>query len=328
MKTNGTKTIFHALLLTLALVCGLAQAAEMVIEEVTVTAERRAESIQDVPLSIAAISGDDIKVGKITDLHDVAFKTPGVTFNQFNVGEPRLYIRGIGNSSDSAASDPAVGVFLDEVYIGRTGGVNFDLFDLERIEILRGPQGTLYGKNTNGGAINIVTAKPSQEREMRFQASVGNYSMAHIQALFNGRLSDSAAGKFVLSYKQRDGFGRNVITEGEIKTLGSLSNSPIIGNSIGAAGSGERLDDAENLSLRGQLLSPPESGPGHTGSRRVLGAGHVGAIQARRPQLCHPNQYRPGKGDLGRHGASRNGPRLGDLCLDNRLARERLHPGR
>jgi iron complex outermembrane receptor protein len=254
MKTNGTKTIFHALLLTLALVCGLAQAAEMVIEEVTVTAERRAESIQDVPLSIAAISGDDIKVGKITDLHDVAFKTPGVTFNQFNVGEPRLYIRGIGNSSDSAASDPAVGVFLDEVYIGRTGGVNFDLFDLERIEILRGPQGTLYGKNTNGGAINIVTAKPSQEREMRFQASVGNYSMAHIQALFNGRLSDSAAGKFVLSYKQRDGFGRNVITEGEIKTLGSLSNSPIIGNSIGAAGSGERLDDAENLSLRGQLL--------------------------------------------------------------------------
>ena len=254
MKTNCTKTTLQALLLTLALVCGLAQAAEMVIEEVTVTAERRAQSIQDVPLSIAAISGDDIKVGKITDLHDVAFKTPGVTFNQFNVGEPRLYIRGIGNSSDSAASDPAVGVFLDEVYIGRTGGVNFDLFDLERIEILRGPQGTLYGKNTNGGAINIVTAKPSQEREMRFQASVGNYSMAHVQGLFNGGLSDSIAGKFVLSYKQRDGFGRNVITDGDIRTLGSLSNSPIIGPSIGAAGGGERLDDAENLSLRGQLL--------------------------------------------------------------------------
>jgi iron complex outermembrane receptor protein len=116
------------------------------LEEVVVTAERRSQSIQDVPLSVAAIGGDDITVGKIADLNDIAFAVPGVSFNQFNTGEPRFYIRGIGNSSDSAASDQAVGVFLDEVYIGRTGGVGFDLFDLERIEILRGPQGTLYGK--------------------------------------------------------------------------------------------------------------------------------------------------------------------------------------
>jgi len=258
MSNHKRIKLVQAILMATVLFSGLslAQEAKEVreIEEVTVTAERRAQSIQEVPLSVAAIKGDDVQIGKITDLNDVAFKTPGVTFNQFNVGEPRLYIRGIGNSSDSAASDPAVGVFLDEVYIGRTGGINFDLFDLERIEILRGPQGTLYGKNTNGGAINIVTSKPSQDRELRFQASVGNYSSAHVQGLYNGGLSDSVAGKFVLSYKQRDGFGRNVITEGQIKSLGSLSNSPIIGHSIGAAGNGEKLDDAENLSLRGQLL--------------------------------------------------------------------------
>lgn len=231
------------------------QAQEMEgIEEITVTAEKRAQSIQDVPLSVAAISGDDIRVGKITELNDVAFKTPGLSFNQFNIGEPRVYIRGIGNSADSAASDQAVGVFLDEVYIGRTGGVGFDLFDLDRIEILRGPQGTLYGKNTNGGAINIVTTRPSHDNELRLSASVGNYSMTHLQAMVNGGISDSVAGKLVVSFKNRDGYGDNVITPGEILSMGNLSNSPIIGESIGAAGGGEELQDAENFSIRGQLL--------------------------------------------------------------------------
>lgn len=229
-------------------------AQQQVLEEVTVTAERRAESIQDVPLSVVAISGEDVEVGKITGMNDIAFKTPGLTFNQFNIGEPRIYIRGIGNSSDSAGSDQAVGVFIDEVYIGRTGGVTRDLFDLERVEVLRGPQGTLYGKNTNGGAINFVTTRPSQEFEARVRASIGNYGMTHVQALLNGRMTDTLSGKLVISHQQRDGFGKNVITQDEIATLGDLSKSPIIRGSTGADGGGDELDDAENFSARGQVL--------------------------------------------------------------------------
>ncbi|TCO76674.1 TonB-dependent receptor [Chromatocurvus halotolerans] len=213
-------------------------AAQPQLEEVLVTAERRTQSINDVPLSVVALSGSDIEVGKISNLNDVAFRTPGLTFNQFNVGEPRIYIRGIGNSSDSAASDPAVGVFLDEVYIGRTGGVGFDLFDLERIEILRGPQGTLYGKNTNGGAINIVTSRPSQETELRVRGSLGSDGLRHIQGLASGGLTDRVAGKLVFSRRERDGFGRNVITAEDINTEGNFSASRLIGGSIGAAGSG------------------------------------------------------------------------------------------
>ncbi len=224
------------------------------LEEVLVTAERRSESVQDVPLSVAAIGGSDVRTGKITGMNDVALKAPGLAFNQFNVGEPRVYIRGIGNSSDSAGSDQAVGIFLDEVYIGRTGGVSQELFDLDRIEVLRGPQGTLYGKNTNGGAINIVTTRPSQEGEIRVAGSLGNYDMVGLNALINGGLTDSLAGKLVVTSKTRDGFGKNVITADEIATMGDLSNSPIIGKSIGAKGSGDDLDDAENLSVRGQLL--------------------------------------------------------------------------
>lgn len=229
-------------------------AAQPQLEEVLVTAEKRTQSINDVPLSVAALAGGDIEVGKISSLNDVAFRTPGLTFNQFNVGEPRIYIRGIGNSSDSAASDPAVGVFLDDVYIGRTGGVGFDLFDLERIEILRGPQGTLYGKNTNGGAINIVTSRPTQETELRVRGSLGSDGLRHIQGLASGGLSDSVAGKLVFSYRQRDGFGRNVITAQDINTDGDFSASRLIGDSIGAAGSGDELDDLENFSIRSQLL--------------------------------------------------------------------------
>jgi iron complex outermembrane receptor protein len=228
--------------------------AQPQLEEVVVTAERRAQSIQDVPLSVAALAGSDIEVGKISGLNDIAFRTPGLTYNQFSIGEPRIYIRGIGNSSDSAGSDPAVGVFLDEVYIGRTGGVGFDLFDLERVEILRGPQGTLYGKNTNGGAINIVTSRPSQESEVRLRVSAGTDELRHFQALATGGLSERIAGKLVYSFRDRDGYGRNVISPGEINTAGNFSNSPLIGGSIGAGNAGEKMDDARAVSARGQLM--------------------------------------------------------------------------
>ena len=250
-KTRNQKLV-QAMLVAPFLCSGVALAQEL--EEVLVTAEKRSESIQDVPLSVAAIGGNDIRVGKVTGLNDVAMRVPGVAFNEFNVGEPRIYIRGIGNSSDSAASDQAVGVFLDEVYIGRTGGVGFDLFDLERIEILRGPQGTLYGKNTSGGAINIVTSRPSQENEVRLSASAGNYDMTNFQGLANGGLTDTIAGKIVAQYQQRDGYGKNVITDDQIATLGDLSNSRYIGKSIGASGNGDRLDDADKRAVRGQLL--------------------------------------------------------------------------
>ena len=252
MIRSSKKKIVQAMLVAPVFCSGVALAQQL--EEVLVTAEKRSENIQDVPLSVAAIGGNDIKVGKVTGLNDVAMKVPGMAFNEFNVGEPRVYIRGIGNSSDSAASDQAVGVFLDEVYIGRTGGVGFDLFDLERIEILRGPQGTLYGKNTIGGAINIVTSRPSQEDEVMLSVSAGNYDLTNVQGLVNGGITDTISGKLVAQFKQRDGYGKNVISEDQIATLGDLSNSRYIGKSIGASGNGDRLDDADKRAVRGQLL--------------------------------------------------------------------------
>jgi iron complex outermembrane receptor protein len=134
-----------------------------ILEEVIVTAQRREEPLQSVPISVTVISGDRIREGEIMTVSDVAVETPNFVFTQFNIGEPVYSIRGIGSTNDSAGSDPSVGVFIDDVYIGRTGGMAMELFDLERVEVLRGPQGTLFGKNVVGGAVSIHTQTPSDE---------------------------------------------------------------------------------------------------------------------------------------------------------------------
>ncbi len=200
-----------------------------VLEEVIVTATKREASLQDVPVSVSAISGDLIREGIVTGVADVAASTPNFSMAQFNIGEPQYFIRGIGNSLDSAASDPAVSTFIDEVYIGRSGGASMDLFDIERIEVLRGPQGTLFGKNVVGGAISIHTTKPSDDTMAKIGVTLGDYDLQVIRGLVNGGITDSVSGKLSFSSRKRDGYVDNVVD-------------------------GEEYSEQDNLSLRGQLL--------------------------------------------------------------------------
>ena len=227
----------HSVLLLVAVagwtVAPLAQAQEAgALEEVIVTAQKREQSLQEVPVSVTAISGAEIREGRITGVSDVALETPNFTMTQFNIGEPQYYIRGIGNTLDSAGSDPAVATFIDEVYIGRSGGAAMDLYDLDRIEVLRGPQGTLFGKNVVGGAISIITQKPSEEAQVRLGATVGNYGQTVFKGLVNGRVADNVMGKFSFSKRDRDGYVDNVVD-------------------------GNEYHNEDNLSLRGQLLFTP-----------------------------------------------------------------------
>lgn len=200
------------------------------LEEVIVTAQKRTQSLQDVPVSVSAIGGDLVNPGGITGVGDIAVTTPNFTMTQFNIGEPQYFIRGIGNSADSAGSDPAVATFVDEVYVGRAGGGAGDLFDLDRVEILRGPQGTLFGKNVVGGAISYHTARPTQEFEGKVGATVGDYDLTVLQGMVSGPMTDGLAGKLVFSKRDRgEGYVENVLD-------------------------GEEYQDEDNLSLRGQLL--------------------------------------------------------------------------
>ena len=199
------------------------------LEEVIVTAERRAQDAQDVPLALTIIDGSAISPAGISSISDVALKTPNLTYTQFNIGEPQLFLRGLGTTIDSAGADPTVSVFIDDVYVGRSAGATSDLYDLERIEVLRGPQGTLYGRNVTGGAISIVTKKPSREYQAKLGATAGNYGLTIFRGLIDGPLGENMAGNLSFSKRDRNGYAYSNI-------------------------SGQGLDDADNLSLRGKLL--------------------------------------------------------------------------
>lgn len=187
----------------------IAQSADII----TVTSQRREQSVQDVPIAVTAFSAADLRDSSIAGVEGIAERTPGFTMTRFNIGEPQLYIRGIGSTSDSAAGDPSVAVSIDEVYIGRAGGGALSFFDIERVEVLRGPQGTLYGRNAAGGAVNIITARPDHTSQFgEFTLGYGDYNDLHLSAVLNGPLGEggNAAGRLAFLYQSHDGYSESV----------------------------------------------------------------------------------------------------------------------
>ena len=166
-----------------AAICGALSAPALVhaddglaLEEVLVTAEKRESSLQETPISLLAFSSERLERFGIGDLGDLAGLAPNVTMSPFPNSRSSMvvFMRGVGNNDSQTTQDPAIGVYVDGVYIARSVGLTGDVADLERIEILRGPQGTLYGRNTTGGAINMITAKPSDEFGVSQKLSFGN----------------------------------------------------------------------------------------------------------------------------------------------------------
>ncbi len=185
------------------------------IEVVVVTAEKRAENIQDTPISLTAFTADTMARLGIVDFADIARQTPGLQYGDF--GDIKLSptsLRGIVASSGSAGADPAVGFYVDEVYEGQGAGANLDLFDIERVEILRGPQGTLFGRNTIGGVVSLTTEKPSDTFKAAGMASFGNYGATRFGATVSGPIVDGVVdGKISAVYDKRSGFEYNVLLD-------------------------------------------------------------------------------------------------------------------
>ena len=149
-------------------------ALRSIIEEVVVTAQHRSQSIQDVPITITAISAEELEAGNIFDIGSIANNVPGMTLGEFAPGQALISLRGVSSADDGAGLDNSAALFLDGIYVGRLAGINFDLFDLNRIEVLKGPQGTLFGRNAIGGAINVITSKPTEETSGKVALTVGN----------------------------------------------------------------------------------------------------------------------------------------------------------
>lgn len=188
-----------------------AQPAAGVVEEIVVTAQRRAESLQDVPVTVTAFGAETVQEARIREVQDVAGLTPGLQFDAFPASQPRIAIRGVGSSDRGAAGDPSAAVFIDEIYIGRPAAVAFDAFDVERIEVLKGPQGTLFGKNTTAGVINIITAKPSFNVSATSEVQVTNYDGFGASGSLNGPLIDDLlAARVYVAARERDGYYKTV----------------------------------------------------------------------------------------------------------------------
>jgi iron complex outermembrane receptor protein len=185
------------------------QGAEL--QEVIVTARKRAESLEQTPISVTAVTAEDMARLGISSMVEVAQRTPGLQYGNF--GDLKLSptsLRGITSSSGSAGADPAVGYYVDEIYEGQGVGANLDLFDTDRVEVLRGPQGTLFGRNTIGGVISITTKRPSETLDASVTADLGNYNAHRIGGSVSGPiLSDTVLGKLSVVNDQRDGYEYN-----------------------------------------------------------------------------------------------------------------------
>jgi len=185
---------------------------EFKLEEIIVMAQKRSENLQDVPASIQALGADDILNAGIADLKTFAQRTPGVVFEQKNMALPQLAIRGIGGANPSIAGEPTTGIFVDGVYLPRTAGVVQNLVNIERLEVLKGPQGTLYGRNTIAGAMSIYTQKPDQESSAFIELSTGNRDTWRALGYAEGGLSNSLSASMTIMDSFKGGDRKEDIT--------------------------------------------------------------------------------------------------------------------
>ena len=177
------------------------------LAEIIVTAQKREQNIQDVPISVIALDSQQLQDAGVKDIKNMQVLTPGLTVTSTtseNVTTAR--IRGIGTVGDNPGLESSVGVVIDGVYRPRNGVGFGDLGEIDRIEVLEGPQGELFGKNNDAGVINIVTMRPSNTFGVTGEATGGNYNDREISASVTGPLSDISAGRFFAGYQKRDGF--------------------------------------------------------------------------------------------------------------------------
>ena len=181
------------------------------VEEVTVTATKRKENIQDVPMAVSAFSGATLERLGLTNFTEAARFIPGLQILGSNVNRnSTVLIRGVGTSGTNPGIEPSVGMFMDGVFMPAAGPIQGNLLDIAAIEVLRGPQGTLYGRNTAVGALNITTREPSFEPGGMVRASFGNFNAYGLSGYYGGGITDNMAGRLSLWSAGRDGYQKNV----------------------------------------------------------------------------------------------------------------------
>lgn len=181
------------------------------LEEVIVTAERRSQPLQKVPVSITTLTDKDIEKSKIGSIIDVQQYVPGLAVTQASTGQALVFIRGIGTDIVGSGVEDAVAVYIDGVYQSRAAATAMQFIDVDRIEVLKGPQGILYGRNATGGAINIISKTPGAEKSAQFDIQSGSYNQKIIRGTASGPLSGGPRGRLSFLHNRDDGDTQNVL---------------------------------------------------------------------------------------------------------------------
>ena len=210
-------------------------AQERIIEEIIVTSTKKEQTLQEIPIAVSVTSADTIQKAGILDLKDLQSVVPSLRINTLqNSTNTNFIIRGFGNGANNPGIEPSVGVFIDGVYRSRSASQLSDLPNLERVEVLRGPQSTLFGKNASAGVISVVTKAPTGEAGGNISATIGNFGQRILKAQVENALTENIAFDLSGSLNRRDGYIKNDNT-------------------------GSRLNDRDRESLRGQLVFTPNN---------------------------------------------------------------------
>ncbi|HTE42692.1 MAG TPA: TonB-dependent receptor [Steroidobacteraceae bacterium] len=257
MTTGCTRTSL-ALAVSATLLAAQASAAQpgvsaTMLEEIVVTARKREENLQEAPVAVSAFSGETLRQQGIVDLRGIANATPNMQFSYGGNGSgggnfAQIFIRGIGQPDFIITKDPGVGIYVDGVYLARAPGSVLEMLDVERIEVLRGPQGTLFGKNTEGGAVLVTTKKPASETGVTAEIKAGAFHRRDVSASLNLPLSgDTLALRVSALSRTQDGYYRHLLSLDDVRTPGQIA----------ASNSSNNTGDINRQSGRATLLWTP-----------------------------------------------------------------------
>ena len=221
MKSHNVvrKSLLSVAVAAASLNAGVVAAAQ--IEEIIVTTQKRAQSLQDVPISVSAFSGNFIEKAQISDAKAMAMLTPGVSGDTDDSFLDSMNVRGISTNDFGVGAEASIGVYQDGIYLGRTGGALSSFFDLEMVEVVKGPQGTLFGRNASAGAISITTAKPTDDQSGSVDFGLGEDGYAEFTSVMNLPINDHWTSRAAVYMHQKDGWVTN-INDG--KQVGAIDN--------------------------------------------------------------------------------------------------------
>jgi outer membrane receptor protein involved in Fe transport len=238
---------------------------EGAIEEIVVTAQRQAESLQDVPIAVSAFSGEALEAQQIENTADLQLSLPNITFTKTNFTSSNFSIRGIGESVVATSADAGVGVHINDMPVNSPRLFEIEFFDLERLEVLRGPQGTLFGRNATGGVVNLITARPKNDFAASADVEYGNYDSLKFNGMVNVPVNDTLGFRVAGIYTKRDGYTKNLFDSGRIDgrdsyaVRGSVRWEPTDATTVDLIGQYFR-EDSDRSRIQKQLCNRDPSG--------------------------------------------------------------------